>query len=248
MRQKYSPDSSLADKQDNDCSCIGLIFPEKKFMMILGYLILLHYYPVRANVRCYLLLDLQEHIESTESFWLTALLQDRSDFLKYLEVQESMTEQEFFAGICNVSKLRELISHIIFQFEKDLTNQRVVEPTFRKGYRDKGTLPDISLAARNQAIREDFYLYALQSIIEERRLSRSALASSLLAYLRGTKELTDQELMLFRIKPRQKGGNLIDGIFRKTRIETYVQSRDTRIFEEEEREFGSYDYQSGEQD
>jgi hypothetical protein len=241
MRQKYCPDSSLADKQELSELHIGLIFPEKKFMMILGYLILLHYYPVKDTVRCYLILDLQEHIESTESFWLTALLQDRLDFLKYLEVQETVTEQEFFAGVCNVSKLQNLISHIIFQFERNLTNQVVIEPTFRKGYRDKGTLPDIHLAARNKAIREDFYLNVLQSIIEERRLSRSALASSLRAYLRGTKSLTDQELMLFRIKPRQKGENLIDGIFRKTEIENYIQSRDPSVLKEEERESESDD-------
>lgn len=225
-RQKFSLDTTLP----SDELPVKVSFFERKYKMMIGYLLILHYYPVEVSVRCYLLLDLQEHMETTNSFWLS-VLSDKQLFLKWLEEQETITRNEFFSSICNDRVLDYLFTQIVLRFEEKLRKPK--RSVWRKGYRDKGTLPDISEVARRKALAEDWYYQQLQVQIEERRLQKSALIASLRTHLSEGKMLTDEEKMLFRIIP-MKGDYY--GFQRKTEIEDFIEQRAAGEFRREDSE------------
>lgn len=176
---------------------VGVNFLSRKYKKLIEYLLILHYFPLERSVFCYVYLDLQDLLEETEAFWLSVLL-DKDLFLKYLVVQETMTEQQFFSGICNVSYLQEALRQIVFRFEEKLQKpKRLIR---HKGYRDKGSLGQISTQALRRGVQEDFYLTIAQFQIEEEQILKSELCTLLEEFLREGRVLTDETLVLFKIK------------------------------------------------
>lgn len=226
VSQKFCLDSDLAPEQ----LPIGVKFLSRKFKLMLGYLLLLHYYPLKESVRCYLIIDLEDLFEEVESFWLSVLM-DKELFLQWLLVQETITPQVFFSGICNKSQIAILLNQVVLRFEQNL-NTPVRRTVWRKGYRDKGTLPDYSHSVRQQEIRKDYYLSALQVELENRNLAKKALCSSLREFLTEGRVLTSQEEVFFRIKK----GDFYERDYFETEIEDYCKSRETSSVGREESE------------
>jgi hypothetical protein len=230
-RQNSSRGSILALSERRELP-IGVGFKSSKYKKMIGYLLILHYLDLEESVRCYLFLDLKEFLEKSEHFWLTVLM-DKDLFLKYLLKQKTMTRSDFFSGICSVKYLAETIQLITLKFEKKLW--KVTRPVRRKGYHDKGTLPEKSESVRRDEISKDYYFIAFQIELEQENLIRASLASSLREYLSGGRVLTAEEMLLFHLEKGVKE-NVHNGIKRKSSIEDYIKQRElgeARVEEEE---------------
>jgi hypothetical protein len=166
-----------------------------------------------------MLLDLEDLFGKTEAYWLTVLL-DRDLFLKYLVAQETMTEQQFFSGICTNSSMLETISLISLRFEEKLRRpKRIVR---RKGYRDKGSLGSVTSAALKKGIAEDYYLTQVQLQLEQKQKKKQEVCILLRDYLSEGRVLTDQLLFEFKLK---KGVNPDEESNRNSPEEDYVKRR-----------------------
>lgn len=197
LTQNASLDKSFPSEQSS--KAIGVYFKKRKFRILLTYVVLFHYYPMDESLRCYFFLDLQDHLEDNpDSFWLTVLLEQKELFLRWLEIQETLTRNEFFSLIVNEQNLIETMSYVTLRFEDRL--QRPRKLVRRKGYRDKGTLPDSSETARRQEVLRDAYLTQLQFTIEEKRDIRKQEITLFRDFLTKGKTLEPEHLMLFRIK------------------------------------------------
>lgn len=229
--QKDRLDSSLA----TDNLPVGVKFsPEhsRKFKNLLSLLIVYHYYPLERSVLCYLRIDLEDIIsEIDKSYWLVALLENQERFLKYLLAQQTMTLQEFSSGVNNVTSISRAIDSCVLRFEQKLrTPRRIVR---RKGYRDKGSLGDISSSVLKAELKDDFYLTLLQYQIEEKKLLKHWATQSLISYLDGTKELSDELLVEFRIR---KGDNTNVKSDYYTQVKDYIEQREDYYSRTEEKQ------------
>lgn len=187
----------VSDLASNENLPVGLNFLSTKFKKMICYLLILHYFPLDRSLFCYMVLDLQDLFETTESFWLSVLT-DKQLFLKYLEKQETMTEQQFFSGICNERTIRETISLISLRFEEKFSKpKRIIR---RKGYRDKGTLGSVSSQAFKRGVNEDFYCSIVQFQKEQEEVLRSKLCILLEEYLLEGRVLTGELLVQFRLR------------------------------------------------
>jgi hypothetical protein len=197
--QKSCLDSNLALLTNTP---VGLKLPSRKFKRLIGYLILYHYYPCERSVFAYFHIDLQDHLEETEAFWLKVLQEDKVLFLKWLEEQQTITLHQFYAGICNVTNLISLLDEIKFLFEEKLkAPRRVIR---RKGYRDKGSLgPEDSRALRSEE-GKDFYLLLYQLELEEKEMLRSDLCQLLREHLTEGRVLTDEQMVEFHLLSRKE--------------------------------------------
>lgn len=201
LSQKGCLDSSLALESNLP---VGLRFSSRKFKFLLGYLVIYHYFPAEKAILCYYHLDLLDHLESSESYWLSVLM-NKKLFLKYLEEQKTITVQQFFAGICNDKTLITLIENIKLSFEEKMkTPRRIVR---RKGYRDKGSLGREDSRILKEEINEDFYLTMYQYELEEKKLIRSAESLLLKEHLSEGRVLTDELLVKFHLIPCTERSN-----------------------------------------
>lgn len=224
--QNASRVSDLAS--DNRKLPIGVNFKSKKYKSFLAYLVILHYFPLEESVYCYMYIDLQDMLKKTESFWLT-VLQKKELFLKYLVAQQTMTEQEFFSGICNKAFLREAVKAITLRFEEILRKpKRVIR---RKGYRDKGTLGSVSHSVLKQELNNDFYLTLYQFQLEEEELLRHDLCILLEEFLSEGRVLTDESLVKLKIK--QEGGKHY-GSESDSSIKDYIKQREIGFYREKD--------------
>lgn len=210
---------------------IGLKFSSRKFRYLLAYLIIFYYFPLEESIFCYMYLDLQDFIRSSQAFWLTALTSSKEIFLKYLEVQKTMSEQLFFSGICNEQFLKQVLESISLRFEERLKNPRRV--IRRKGYKDKGTLGTLSSTALKTGVNEDFYLSTLQYLKEEKEEYKSVKVQLLGEYLQGTRDLTDDLLIEFRILP---GGRENEQTDRYSEVKNYIERRSNQKVVDQERQ------------
>jgi hypothetical protein len=225
-RQKFCLDSDLASFKELP---IGLEFREFKWKRMISYLLLLHYYPLESSVSVYMTLDLHELFGKTSTFWLSVLT-DKDLFLKYLELQETLTEQQFFSGICNKKYLKETLALIQFKFAERLNKpKRIIR---RKGYRDKGTLGSDSSRALKRSISEDFYLTLAQYHSEMRELEKHNKCTLLEDFLKKGRVLTDEQKIEFRLK---KGVNLNENSTRESSVEDYCKRRANEDLIEQER-------------
>lgn len=194
--QKASLVSDLASMKELP---VGVYFLSSKFKMLISYLLILYYYPLDESLYCYLYLDLEDLLkENSSAFWLTVLLENKEIFLKYLSVQETMTEQQFFSGICNIRNLTEAINQIKLRFEEKFHKpKRLIR---RKGYRDKGSLGSVSSSVLKQEMKNDFYLTLQQYLFEEKEILRSETCTLLREHLLEGRVLTDELLIDFKIK------------------------------------------------
>lgn len=194
--QKASLVSDLASMKELP---VGVYFLSSKFKMLISYLLILYYYPLDESLYCYLYLDLEDLLkENSSAFWLTVLLENKEIFLKYLSVQETMTEQQFFSGICNIRNLTEAINQIKLRFEEKFHKpKRLIR---RKGYRDKGSLGSVSSTVLKQEMKNDFYLTLQQYLFEEKEILRSETCTLLREHLLEGRVLTDELLIDFKIK------------------------------------------------
>lgn len=201
LHQKGCPDSILAS---DDRIPIGVSFPSRKWKKFLSYLVIYHYYELSESVFCYLHLDLLELLEHSESHWLIVLIEDKERFLKYLLAQETMTEQQWFSGICNKRNLLETLEHIRLRFEEKLRRPRRV--VRRKGYRDKGSLGDSSTRAIRQEIQSEFALTLAQFEREEKEKLKQIESRLLVSYLDEGRVLTDELLVKFKLRKENNNG------------------------------------------
>jgi hypothetical protein len=231
-RENHPQKASLSSVLASDKPPIGLSFLSEKFKSLLSYLVLYHYYPLDPTVLCYFHLDLIDHLEKTEAYWLSVLM-DKDLFLKYLEVQETMTEQVLFAGIVNETNLRQMLDLIVYLFERKL--KRPKEIVRRKGYRDKGSLGDLSTSFIRKECKSDYYLTLLQFEIEEQRIIRQTESQLLREFLLEGRGLTDELKVKFRL---QKGEikNEESGKHQKSAVKDYCERRANEDVIKEERE------------
>ena len=199
---------------------VGFEVLSRRYKDLLTFLVLLHYFPMERSIYCYFYLDLQDTLSETESFWLSVLVEDKDLFLRYLEVQETITEQSFFSGIVNESNLAKVLSLVVFRFEEKLQKPRRV--IRRKGYRDKGSLGSESSRVIRKEEKSDFYLTLRQFELEEHSLIRSTECQLLREYLTGLRVLTDELMIKFRLK---KGD--LNELRRKSDCQTYIEQRET---------------------
>jgi hypothetical protein len=179
---------------------IEIDFLSRKYRDLLGYLILYHYYPTEDTVRAYMFLDLTDHIQrESESFWLSVLL-DKELFLKWLEVQKTISSRMFFSSICNVRNLGNLQRSIVYQFEERL--RRPKRAIRHKGYRDKGTLPDYSLKVLREELSNDYYISGEHWLLELRREIQTREETLLRDYLTEGGVLAEEFLFEFKILER----------------------------------------------
>lgn len=218
--EKYLQKASLAsDLASLDELPVGVNFQSKKYKKLLSYLIVYYYFPLERSVFCYMHLDLEDLLSKTESYWLTVLLEDQALFLKYLELQETMTEQQFFSGICNKKNILETLALCHLRFEEKL--RRPKKLVRRKGYRDKGSLGTISNSVLKKEMKNDFYLTIIQLQKEEREILKSESCTLLREYLSEGRVLTDESLVEFKLKK----GNKENERNRSTAEEDYCKQR-----------------------
>lgn len=200
----------------------GLSFSIRRLKPLIGYLILYHYYPFEASVYCYYHLDLQDHLEGSESYWLSVLIEDKELFLKWLAKQKIVTVQQFFAGIVNEENLLYLLETIKFSFEEKLKSpKRVIR---RKGYRDKGSRGPDDSRALNEELRDDFYLTLYQFEQEEKIRVRHQESLLLKEHLNEGRVLTDELMLRFRLIEVKKGVQN-EQSNNDSQIEDYVKRR-----------------------
>jgi len=212
----------------------GLKFSSKKYRFLQAYLIIFHYFPIEESILCYMFLDLQDFIsQSGESYWLCALLSNRDNYLKYLEIQQTITEQEFFSGVCNVKFLNIALKTISLRFEEKLRHPRRI--VRRKGYKDKGSQGPPSSRALRAGVNEDFFLSMYQFLKEEKEQLRSVKIQLLQEYLQGTRDLNGDLLIEFRILPR--GGKENEQTDRYTEVQDYIKRRSNEKTVEKERKY-----------
>jgi hypothetical protein len=198
LHQKGCLGQSLA----SDELPVGIHFssPRKRWKKFLSYLVIYHYFPLEPSVLVYLHLDLQDLMESEDSqyYWMSVLIENKQRFLKYLQDQELMTEQQWFSGICNETYLLKTLKSISIQFEEKLRRpKRVVR---RKGYRDKGSLGDSSISAIRQEMQSDVWLSLLQYELEEQQKLKQLESRLLVSYLDEGRVLTDELLVKFKLR------------------------------------------------
>lgn len=210
---------------------IGVNFISRKYKKKLAYLIVYHYFPLEVSVNCYMKIDLPEFLfEEDQSFWLSVLM-DKDLFLKYLCSQKIMTEQQFFSGICNISKLEEAIQFIVLRFEGHLRKPKRVQR--RKGYNDKGTLPARDFKILQEELRNDFYLSYEQFLKEEYQDTKHKECQLLIDYLNEGRVLTDEYLVKFKIIKEDKTYEQSNNY---SRVKTFNRERATFEHQEEDSE------------
>lgn len=182
---------------------VGEKFTSQKYIDLLGYLVLYHYLPVDEKHLVYLHLDLEEHFRrNSESFWLQVLM-DQELFLKWLQEQRTMTLEVFFSRIVNTQNLIRLADSIIVQFEETLKHPRRV--IRRRGYKDKGSLPNSSTRAIREEEQKDIWLLLDQLQHEEKLRIRSEECQLLIDFLTKGEELSDDYMIKFRLKEENYG-------------------------------------------
>jgi hypothetical protein len=194
----------------------------KKYKYLIGYLVIYHYYPLDKCVQSYLYIDLEDFYQQTESFWLSVLL-DKSLFLKYLETQETMSEQVFFSGIVNEEKLNAILDTIKLRFEERLRRPRRL--VTRKGYNDKGSRGTVSEQALRRGLAEDTFLSSYQLQLEEKQLVRSSKIALLRDFLLGTSTLTDEQLIEFKFKKGMNNYAKCQGTNGSNSLKNYIMRR-----------------------
>lgn len=176
-------------------------FRGRKWIEILGYLIILHYCEDEVLYQ-YLRLDLQEFLEKNSQFyWTSVLVKSKFLFLRYLLDQEQISEKQFFSTICCQKNLEHCRSLIIYRFQKRVKPKRTIR---RRGYRDKGTLPHPDERIRREILRNSEYLRSLQLEIEETRLLRQKESSLLEQHLSEGRTISDELKLKFRLKRKEK--------------------------------------------
>jgi hypothetical protein len=191
--QKASP--YISDPSDR--VPVGEKFLSRKYKDLIGYLVLIHYLPVDEKHFYYLLLDFQEHCEKLSEFHWFSLFIEKELFLQWLIKQQTLSSNAFFGSIVNVDNLRHLMGQIVVRFEE--TFQRPKRTIRRRGYKDKGSLPNESLKARREEAQNDCWLTEEQLQIEEKRKHRHLEESLLKEFLNEGRTLDDTLLMKFRI-------------------------------------------------
>lgn len=203
---------------------VGVKFLSSRFKKLLSYLLILHYYLPEKSVYCYMLVDLEDLVEKNEAYWLQIFINKevgKELFLKYLELQKTMTEQQFFSGICNVDYLLETLSLIKFRFEEKLRKpKRLLR---HKGYRDKGSLGSVSTQVLKREIQSDHYLISLQIQKEEQEVLRKENCSLLKDYLLEGRVLTDE--LMFEFKITKKGNKKYEKSNSKSSEQDYCIQR-----------------------
>jgi hypothetical protein len=150
-----------------------------------------------------MILDLEEHVESTSEFhWISVLLENKDMFLTWLLRQETMTQKVYFDSVCKEEKLLQAMNSIVTRFEKELRKPR--KPQRSRGYKDKGTLPDHSISAIRKEVQNHLPFTMLQLELEAETLGRSSEKALLRNFLTEGSVLDDDHLVKFRIS-KQKG-------------------------------------------
>lgn len=199
MLKKKSPQRTSPYTPDppNE-TVVGEKFLSKKYKDLIGYLILLHYFEVDEKHYWYLMLDLQEHVETTGEFhWISVLSENKNFFLQWLESQQTISCNAFFGSICKEEVLYDLMNQIVIQFEETFHRPRRL--VRRRGYKDKGFLASPSSRIIRSEVKHDAVLIDLQFQIETKRENRQVEKNLFREYLRGDRTLTDEQLLRFRI-------------------------------------------------
>lgn len=182
----------------------SVVFLSQKFIELLGYLILLHY--VDDDIlRCYLRLDLEEHLrKNCQFYWLSVLSEEREFLLKWLLAQKTITSRGFFGNICCSRNLVVCWESIKFRFERRIRPKRVQR---HRGYRDKGTLPDPDERIRREEAKNDSWLKEEQLKMEERYILQEKNIRLFRNYLSGNGSLEESLNIEFRLL---KGGKVYE--------------------------------------
>jgi hypothetical protein len=198
--QKASPYNTR--KVESNRSVVGEHFQRQSFYFLLGYIVLLHFYPTDEKHFCYLYLDLQDHIlKNHDSFWLSVLLENKDIFLLWLEEQKTITEDAFFGNIVNQDRLIDIMNSITIVFEERLRRpKRVIR---HRGYRDKGSLPKDSQGVIREEESKDIFLSILQYQIEEKSELRRLECELLRKHYLEERKLSDEQLIKFKILKRK---------------------------------------------
>lgn len=176
----------------------GVTYLSKKYKDLLGYLILIHFFDFDEKHRCYCVLDLEEQLkENGQFYFLSALVESKTFLIKFLLEQECITTNVLFGSILSYQNLKSLADSIILRFEEQF--RRPKRTIRRRGYKDKGSLPNESTTARRQEEQKDFTLKELQLLIEEKQDIRNYKTTLFREWLDGCRTLTEEELVEFRI-------------------------------------------------
>lgn len=211
--QKGCPCTTLAPKK----LPVGVNFLSRKWIKLLTYLVILYWYPLDEIIRPYYYLDLLDLFGESQFYWLEAL-STKELFLKYLDSQEWFTEQWFFSAVCNKKNIEDSLSLAVLRFEEKLRiPKRVLR---RKGYKDKGSLGNISTRAQRWGVQEDYYLTALQFLREEQEEMHQEDVLALRYYLLGLRTLAGEDLTKFRLQKGEKNESE-----EYTRISSYIRER-----------------------
>jgi hypothetical protein len=201
LSEENCPQRVGRDISDPSKTFLGLQFLSQKYVSLLGYVILCHYVEDEV-LHAYLRLDLTEILkENPEFYWMTVLIENKSFFIKWLESTQQITKEAFFGNICSAKSLRKRWNEIKLRFQSRIRPKRKIR---RRGYRDHGSLADVSTRVRRSEYMKDWSGRLEQALIEEQRMLRYRDCRSLKIYLEGVGSLSDEQLMKFRIKRKEK--------------------------------------------
>jgi hypothetical protein len=186
---------------------IGYTFLGNKFYQLMAYILVYHYWIQDEAVAAYCRLDLEDHIlKNDSSFWLLPLLEEKTYFLRYLEIQETMSCNKFFSCICSENAILETISTIKQRFEKKLS--KYYKPVDTSDYKDKGSLPnDPSSSIRRREHAKDYTSRIREEVIEAKRQCRTDTIIHFREFLSGDRSLSEALQMKFKIIKQGKEVN-----------------------------------------
>lgn len=176
--------SAVADNPlsvlEQNCFLNQFRIETKNFESLVYYTLFRFYHPVK-EYGYLMLLELESQLEKNpEFFWLKSILSYKSLFLEWLLSTELISYRSFLGLIKNEKKIYDYNTSIVLCFQTERDPKRVQR---RRGYRDKGTLPDYDAKAINLEFKKDWSTRLEQEEIESQREIRQDTISILEGFL-----------------------------------------------------------------
>lgn len=177
----------------------GVLVQRQKYFDLIKVLLLFHFgKEYREGIKSYLALNVTTKLDRNLEFhWMKILFENKYFFLKWLFSNETISSESFFGLLLSKKQMLEFIDSIIIQFVSEI-RRPVKKPQFIRGYRDKGSLKDVSSRARMEANSHPDYDLIVK-IFEREKLVQEERELFLKFLLLGDRSLPSELLMKFRI-------------------------------------------------
>jgi len=183
LQNEIFSEANRHSRPDHDRKVIHRVESKSnKYFDLIRILLLFHFgKEYREGIKSYLALDVTTKLDRNfELHWMKVLFEEKAYFIKWLLLSETISPHTFFGSILNIERMKDLIKKISVYFVKEIRTP-VKKQQFIRGYRDKGSLKDLSSKARVEADSFPDYdviiklLERESTILQERQIFREIL-------------------------------------------------------------------------